>query len=104
MYRIKINQRKPEQLNYYQKKIDFKATVLLDIFKVKTLFIVTKGSIQQEHIKIILNLYAPNNSNVKKKIRQKLSELHGKINLQSVIDRKGKQKNQQRQRRLDQHD
>lgn len=71
MYRIKINQRKPEQLNYYQKKIDFKATVLLDIFKIKTLFIVTKGSIQQEHIKIILNLYAPNNSNVKKKNQAK---------------------------------
>lgn len=67
MYHIKINQRKSEQRNYYQKKTDFKATVLLDIFKIKTLFIVTKRSVQQEHTKVSLNLYAPNNSNVKKK-------------------------------------
>ena len=86
-----------------RKKTDFKATVLLDIFKIKILFIVTKGSIQQEHINIILNLYAPNNSNIKKESQAKTIRTTRK-NKSTISDWKGKSKNQQRQRRLDQHD
>lgn len=44
----------------------------------------TKGSIQQEDIKIILKRYASSNI-MSKNTRQKLSELNGKINLQSAI-------------------
>lgn len=43
----------------------------------------TKGSIQQEDI-IILNLYTSNNV-VSKNIKQKVSQLNGKIHLQSVM-------------------
>ena len=48
----------------------------------------TKGSIQQEDT-IIQNLYAPNDV-VSKNIKQKVSELNGKVHLQSGIDRKSR--------------